>query len=139
VIRKLFFGGISMRSVLLRLAGAVAAIAVWLGLVVAALNTLDTGLPRSEGLEGWWFFLAALSITVAVAIYLSRRPGRPGWLHFVIGLLIPEVAFFLNRLFSVEISAAFWIACAVLVLLPLPGRRNSEYEALPAENAGGGD
>ncbi|MGH8957635.1 MAG: hypothetical protein ACRDVK_03070 [Acidimicrobiia bacterium] len=128
-----------MRSVLLRVAGAVAAIAFWLGLVVVALNTLDTGLPRSEGLGGWPFFLLALAITVAVAIYLSGRPGKPGWLHFVIGLLIPEVAFFLNRLFSVDISAVFWIAVAVLVLLPWPGRRMTEPQALPAENAGDGN
>ena len=128
-----------MRSVLLRMAGAVAAIAFWLGLVIVALNTLDTGLPRSEGLGGWPFFLVTLAITVAVAIYLRRRPGKPGWLHFAIGLLIPEVAFFLNRLFSVEISAVFWLALALLVLIPLPGRRILESQARPAESAGGGN
>ena len=111
-----------MRSVLLRLAGALTAIAFWLGLVIVALNNLDTGLPRSEGLGGWPFFLVALAITVAVAVYLSRRPEKPGWLHFVIGLLIPEVAFFLNRLFSIEIGVVFWIMVAVLILIPLPGR-----------------
>ncbi len=111
-----------MRSVLLRAAGAVAAIAFWLGLVVVALNNLDTGLPRSEGLGGWPFFLMALAITVAVAVYLSRRPEKPGWLHFVVGLLIPEVAFFLNRLFSIEIGVVFWIIVAVLILIPLPSR-----------------
>jgi hypothetical protein len=128
-----------MRSALLRLAGAVAAIAFWLGLVIVALNTLDTGLPRSEGLGGWPFFLLALAIAVAVGIYLWKRPGKPGWLHFAIGLLIPEVAFFLNRLFSVEISAVFWVALAVLVLIPLSGRRIVESQARPAENAGGGN
>ena len=128
-----------MRSALLRLAGAVAAIAFWLGLVIVALNTLDTGLPRSEGLGGWPFFLLALAIAVAVAIYLWKRPGKPGWLHFSIGLLIPEVAFFLNRLFSVEIGAVFWVALAVLVLIPLSGRRIVESQARPAENAGGGN
>ena len=111
-----------MRSVLLRAAGALAAIAFWLGLVVVALNNLDTGLPRSEGLGGWPFFLVTLAITLAVAFYLSRRPVKPGWLHFAIGLLIPEVAFFLNRLFSIEIGVVFWILVAVLILIPLPGR-----------------
>ena len=111
-----------MRSVLLRAAGALVAIAFWLGLVVVALNTLDTGLPRSEGLGGWPFFLLALAITVAVAVYLSRRPGKPGWLHFILGLLIPEVAFFLNRLFATEIGPVFWIVVALLILIPLPSR-----------------
>jgi hypothetical protein len=111
-----------MRSVLLRVAGVLAAIAFWLGLVVVALNTLDTGLPRSEGLGGWPFFLVALAITVAVALYLSRRPGKPGWLHFIFGLLIPEVAFVLNRLFATEIGVIFWITVVVLILIPLPGR-----------------
>lgn len=108
-----------MRSVLLRAAGALAAIAFWLGLVVVALNTLDTGLPRSEGLGGWPFFLVALAITAAIAVYLSRRPGKPGWLHFILGLLIPEVAFFVNRLFATEIGPVFWIAVALLILIPL--------------------
>ena len=112
-----------MRSALLRLAGAVAAIAFWLGLVIVALNTLDTGLPRSEGLGGWPFFLLALAITVTVAIYLWRRSGKPGWLHYVIGLLVPEVAFVINRLFATEIGPIFWIAVAVLVLIPMPGPR----------------
>ncbi len=97
-----------------------AAIAFWLGLVVVALNNLDTGLPQSEGLGGWPFFLVALAITGVVAVYLSRRPRKPGWLHFIIGLLIPEVAFFLNRLFVPEISVVFWMAVAALILIPLP-------------------
>lgn len=111
-----------MRSVLLRAAGGLAAIAFWLGLVVVALNTLDTGLPRSEGLGGWPFFLVALAITAAVAFYVSRRPGKPGWFHFILGLLIPEVAFFVNRLSATEIGPVFWIVVALLILLPLPGR-----------------
>ncbi|HJU81381.1 MAG TPA: hypothetical protein VJ796_06495 [Acidimicrobiia bacterium] len=107
---------------LLRLAGSLASVAFWLGLVVVALNNLDTGLPRSEGLGGWPFFLVAVAITVAVAVYLSRRPGKPGWLHFIVGLLIPEVAFLVNRLLATEIGAIFWLAVAVLILIPLPGR-----------------
>jgi hypothetical protein len=111
-----------LKSVLLRAAGTVTAIAVWLGLIVVALNNLDTGLPRSEGLSGWPFFLVAAAIVVLVAVALSRSPGPPGWLHFVLGLLIPEVAFLINRLFATEIGAAFWIAVAILVLIPLPTR-----------------
>lgn len=53
-------------------------IAGWLGIVVLALDNLDTGLPRSEGLEGGWpFFLAVVAITIIVAIYLARRTDGP--------------------------------------------------------------
>lgn len=115
-----------VRSVLLRAAGAVVAVAAWLGIIVLALNNLDTGLPASEGLAGGWpFWLAALIVTVIVARYLGRNPGRPGWLHFVIGLFIPEVAFAINRLASTEVSALFWMVVAALVVIPLPARREA--------------
>ena len=111
------------RSVVLRAAGAIVAIAFWLGLLVLALNNLDTGLPDSEGLAGGWpFWVGALVVVVIVAIYL-RRSGGPGWGFFILGLLIPEVAFFLNRLVATELSAWFWILVAVLVAVPLPARR----------------
>jgi hypothetical protein len=112
------------RSVVLRIAGAVTSIAIWLGLIVFALDNFDNGLPRSEGLGGGWpFWIGALVIIVVVSYSLSRSPRRPGWGSFFLGLLIPEVAFFINRLFTTEISLIFLFAVAVLALLPLPGRR----------------
>lgn len=114
------------RSVFLRAAGAVVAIAVWLGLIVFALANLDTGLPASEGLAGGWpFWLVAVLITVGVALWLRRLGSGPRWGHFFLGLLIPEVAFFLNRLASVEISLVFWVTVLLLAVLPLPGGRTT--------------
>lgn len=67
------------RSVILRVAGAVVSIAIWLGLIVFALDNLDTGLPDSEGLGGGWpFWIAAGVIIGIVALFLSRYPGSPG-------------------------------------------------------------
>jgi hypothetical protein len=111
-----------VRSVVLRAAGALVSVALWLGLIVVAISNLDTGLPAQEG-GGWPFFAAALVLTVIVALALRRGSGGPGWGSFVLGLLIPEVAFFINRLVSTEVSAVFWIAAAVLILVPLPTRK----------------
>ena len=109
---------------ILRIAGAVVSIAVWLGLIVFALDNFDNGLPDSEGLGGGWpFWIGAVVIVGVVAFFLGRSPGAPGWGSFLIGLLIPEVAFFINRLFTTEISIIFLIAVAILVLIPLPSRR----------------
>lgn len=111
------------RSVFLRAAGAVVAISIWLGVIVFALAKLDTGLPASEGLaNGWPFWILAVLITVVVALWLRRTSARPGWGHFGLGLLIPEVAFLVNRLVTVEVSVVFWLTTLVLVLLPLPVR-----------------
>lgn len=112
-----------MRSVVLRVAGAIVAIAFWLGLVVFALNNLNTGLPDSEGLAGGWpFWVGALVVVMIVAVCL-RRSGGEGWGFFLLGLLIPEVAFFINRLVVTELSPLFWILVAVLVVIPLRARR----------------
>ncbi|CAN5249938.1 hypothetical protein BH18ACT5_BH18ACT5_15310 [soil metagenome] len=54
---------------ILRAAGAVVSIAIWLGLIVFALDNLDTGLPDSEGLGGGWPFW--------IAAGLVPLPGRP--------------------------------------------------------------
>lgn len=64
-----------------------------------------------------------MAVVVVVALFLRRSPGSPGWGAFLLGLLIPEVAFFINRLFTTEISIIFLVAVAVLVLIPLPARR----------------
>ena len=117
------------RSVILRIAGAVASIATWLGLIVFALDNLDTGLPDSEGLGGGWpFWIAAVVIIGFVALFLRRYPGSPGWGSFLIGLLIPEIAFFINRLFATEVSSLFLIFVIALALVPLPGRRREKVE-----------
>jgi hypothetical protein len=111
-----------VRSVVLRAAGALVSIALWLGLIVVALSNLDTGLPSQEG-GAWPFFAAALVITVIVVLGLRRGDGGPGWGSFILGLLIPEVAFFINRLVTTEVSAVFWIVAALLILVPLPARK----------------
>jgi hypothetical protein len=112
------------RSVLLRIAGALASIALWLAVIVFALDNLDTGLPTSEGLnQGWPFLIAGIAIVVVVALWLRHAAPGPGWGSFLLGLLIPELAFAINRLVSTEIGTVFWIAAAVMTVVPLPKRK----------------
>jgi hypothetical protein len=113
------------RSVLLRLAGALVSIAFWLGLILLALANMDIGgLTVPEGLKAGWPFWAGVVVVVAIVFLALRRaaPG-PGWGTFLIGLVIPEVAFFINRLAATEIGIVFWIATAALILIPLPSRK----------------
>jgi hypothetical protein len=113
------------RSVLLRLAGALVSIAFWLGLILVALANMDIGgLTLLEGFEaGWAFWVAVVVIIVVVFLALRRAAPGPGWGTFLIGLVIPEVAFFINRLAADEIGMVFWIATAALILIPLPSRK----------------
>jgi hypothetical protein len=62
-------------------------------------------------------------VTVIVFLALRRAAPGPGWGTFLIGLVIPEVAFFINRLAATEIGMVFWIATAALILIPLPSRK----------------
>lgn len=114
-----------LRSVLLRLAGAVASIAFWLGLILLALANMDMGgLTVPEGLRaGWPFWVGVVVVIVIVFLALRRAAPGPGWGTFLIGLVIPEVAFFINRLAATEIGMVFWIATAALILIPLPSRK----------------
>jgi hypothetical protein len=112
------------RSVLLRLAGALVSIAFWLGLIVLALANMDIGgLTVPEGLRAGWPFWAGAAVVIMVVFLALRRaaPG-PGWGTFLIGLVIPEVAFFINRLAATEIGIVFWLATAALILVPFPSR-----------------
>jgi hypothetical protein len=113
------------RSVLLRLAGALVSIAFWLGLIVLALANMDMGgLTVPEGLRaGWPFWVGVVVVIVIVFLALRRAAPGPGWGTFLIGLVIPEVAFFINRLAATEVGMVFWIATAVLILIPLPIRK----------------
>lgn len=113
------------RSVLLRLAGALVSIAFWLGLILLALASMDIGgLTVPEGLRaGWPFWVGVVVFIVIVFLALRRAAPGPGWGTFLIGLVIPEVAFFINRLATTEIGMVFWIATAGLILVPLPRRK----------------
>lgn len=113
------------RSVLLRLAGALVSIAFWLGLILLALASMDIGgLTVPEGLRaGWPFWVGVVVVIVIVFLALRRAAPGPGWGTFLIGLVIPEVAFFINRLATTEIGMVFWIATAGLILVPLPRRK----------------
>lgn len=113
------------RSVLLRLAGALVSIAFWLGLILLALASMDIGgLTVPEGLRaGWPFWVGVVVFIVIVFLALRRAAPGPGWGTFLIGLVIPEVAFFINRLATTEIGTVFWIATAGLILVPLPRRK----------------
>jgi hypothetical protein len=114
-----------MRSVLLRFAGAVVSIALWLGLIVLVLTGMDSGVSVPEGLRaGWPLWLGAAVVTLVVVVARRAAPG-PGWGSFVIGLVIPEVAFAINRIAAIEVGPVFWIATAVLILVPLPGRKTA--------------
>lgn len=115
-----------MRSVLLRFAGAVVSIALWLGLIVLVLTGMDSGVSVPEGLRaGWPLWLGAAVVTLVVVVALRRAAPGPGWGSFVIGLVIPEVAFAINRIAAIEVGPVFWIATAVLILVPLPGRKTA--------------
>jgi len=112
------------RSILLRLAGALVSIAVWFGLIVLALSGMDSGVTVPDGLQdGWPMWGAAAVITVIVFLVLRRATLGPGWGSFLIGLLIPEAAFFINRMADTEVGRVFWIVTAALILIPLPSRK----------------
>ena len=92
-------------------------------MIVVALANLDTGLPRADLSSGWPFLVVAIVLIFGTGFYLARKPGKPGWLHFVFGLLIPEIAFAVNRLFAVEVSWIFWLTLLILIVSPIPIRR----------------
>ncbi|HJQ77579.1 MAG TPA: hypothetical protein VJ948_10020 [Acidimicrobiia bacterium] len=110
-----------IRSVLFRLAGAIAGGAIWIGLIVLALANFDTPVGLPEDLRATWpFWLVAL--VVVLVVYLVRRrigPG-PGWGAFGIGFFAPLVALFANANLGDGGGIWFWIPIVVMVLVPLP-------------------
>lgn len=110
-----------IRSVLFRLAGAIAGAALWLGLIVLALANFDTPVGLPEDLRATWpFWLVGL--VVVVGVYLVRRrvgPG-PGWGAFAIGFVAPLVGLFANANLGNGGGTWFWIPILVMVLVPLP-------------------
>ena len=119
------------RSVLLRLAGAMVSIAFWLGLIVLALANMDMGgVTVPEALRTGWPLWAGVVVVIVIVFLALRQAGPgPGWGTFLIGLVIPEVAFFINRLAATEIGPVFWIATAALILIPLPSRKAAAVAA----------
>lgn len=110
-----------IRSVLFRLAGAIAGAALWLGMIVLALANFDTPVGLPEDLRATWpFWLVGL--VVVVGVYLVRRrvgPG-PGWGAFAIGFVAPLVGLFANANLGNGGGTWFWIPILVMVLVPLP-------------------
>ncbi len=109
------------RSVLFRLAGALAGAALWLGLIVLALTNFDTPAGVPEELQATWpFWLVAVLIT-GVAFLVRRRLGPgPGWGAFAIGVVAPFIGLILNANIGGGGGLLFWIPVLVMILVPLP-------------------
>lgn len=114
-----------LRSVIFRFIGAIAGMALWLGLIVLALTNFDTpaGLPE-EIRATWPFWLVTILVTVAVFFALRRLGPGPGWGAFALGVIAP----FLGLLLNAQTGNAmwFWLVVAFIVLVPLPSRRPVE-------------
>jgi hypothetical protein len=110
-----------LRSVLFRLAGAIAGAAVWIGLIVLALANFDTPVGVPEELRATWpFWLVALSVVGGVYLVRRRLGPGPGWGAFAIGFLAPLLGLLANANLGGGGGLWFWIPIAVLVLIPLP-------------------
>lgn len=113
------------RSVLFRFSGAIAGMALWLGLIVLALTNFDTpaGLPE-EFRATWPFWLVAILITVGVFLALRRLGPGPGWGAFAVGVVGPFLGLLLNA--QTGNPMWFWLVVGFIVLVPLPRRRPTE-------------
>jgi hypothetical protein len=113
------------RSLVLRLAGALTAAAIFFGMILYGLANMDAGVDLPTALqEGWMFWVAAAVILLLVILGLRRAGPGPGWGHYAIGFFAFPIAFAAGRIFdsgSDAISSlVFWIVLAVLILVPLP-------------------
>ena len=109
------------RSVLFRFLGAVAGMALWLGLIVLALTNFDTPAGLPEELSATWpFWLAAIAVTVGVFFALRRLGPGPGWGAFALGVIAPFLGLLLNA--QTGDPMWFWLVVAAIVLVPLPRR-----------------
>lgn len=109
------------RSVLFRLAGAIAGAALWIGLIVLALANFDTpaGLPE-EWRATWPFWLVALAVTVTVFVVRRRLGPGPGWGAFAIGAVAPFIGLLINARLGGGGGLWFWLPILLIVLVPLP-------------------
>jgi len=109
------------RSVLFRLAGAIAGAAVWIGLIVLALANFDTpaGLPE-EWRATWPFWLVALAVTATVFVVRRRLGPGPGWGAFAIGAVAPFTGLLINARLGDGGGRWFWLPILLIVLVPLP-------------------
>jgi hypothetical protein len=110
-----------LRSVLVRLAGAVAGAAIWFGLIVLALSNFDSPVGFPEEFEATWpFWLTALVVTGLVFWGLRRAGPGPGWGVFAIGVVVPFVGLIVNARVGTGGGWGFWIPIAFFVLVPIP-------------------
>ena len=109
------------RSVLFRLAGAIAGAAVWIGLIVLALANFDTPAGLSEEWRATWpFWLVALAVTVTVFVVRRRLGPGPGWGAFAIGAVAPFIGLLINARLGDGGGLWFWLPILLIVLVPLP-------------------
>lgn len=116
------------RSVLFRFLGALAGVALFLGLIVLALANFDTpaGVPE-EFNATWPFWLVVVLVTGAVFL-LRRRLGRgPGWGAFVIGVAGSFLALIVNA--RTGNALWFWLILAAMILIPYPTTSAPTVEA----------
>lgn len=117
-----------LRSVLFRVAGALAGMSLWVGLIVLALANLDERGPLPDSVSATWpFWLVTLAIA-AGAFFVRRRLGPgPGWGAFAIGVFAPFVGLFINANLGDGGGLWFWLPVLVLIFVPLtsPGTREA--------------
>ncbi|HEU4319865.1 MAG TPA: hypothetical protein VFS66_07255 [Acidimicrobiia bacterium] len=117
-----------LRSVLFRFLGALAGVALFLGLIVLALTNFDTpaGLPE-EFNATWPFWLAVVLVTGGVFLLRRRLGAGPGWGAYAVGVAGAFLALILNA--RTGNALWFWLILAAVILIPYPTRSAPAVEA----------
>lgn len=117
-----------LRSVAFRVAGGVAGVAIWFGLIVLALTNFDTPAGFPEDLRATWPFWLVAAVVVGATYLVRRRLGAgPGWGMFALGMVAPFLGLLINARFGDGGGLLFWLPILIILLVPIPalGRGNA--------------